>query len=37
MLDIGRPDMNFVEMARGMGVDGERALEKHYSSLTAKA
>ena len=25
MLDIGRPDMNFVEMARGMGVEGERA------------
>ncbi len=25
MLDIGRPDMNFVDMARGMGVDGVRA------------
>ena len=24
MLDIGRPDLNFVDMARGMGVDGER-------------
>ena len=25
MLDIGRPDMNFVDMARGMGVEGDRA------------
>ncbi len=27
MLDIGKPDLNWVQMANGMGVEGARALD----------
>jgi acetolactate synthase-1/2/3 large subunit len=40
MLDIGRPDLDWVAMARGMGVPGARAttmeeFNKHFAAATA--